>query len=255
MPDKYLIANWKMNLPPEGVDAYLTALAAAEKGATTLVIAPPFPYLREAAGRGALPVAGQNAAAEKSGAFTGEVSATMLRECGASHVILGHSERRSLYGDSDEVVARKLALAIESGLAPVFCIGEDLRTRDAGEVEPFLSSQLQAVAAAVEGTRQIIVAYEPIWAIGTGRNASGAMVAETVAGIRAALARFWPAAIAENVSVLYGGSVTPDNVDDLVANGAIDGFLVGGASLSSAKFLAIQKALDAGAESGKNAQP
>lgn len=255
MANRYLIANWKMNLPPEGVEPYLTAVAAAEKRATTLIVAPPFPYVREAVGRASLPVAGQNAAAEKSGAFTGEVSASMLRDCGATHVILGHSERRSLFGDSDAVVARKLALAIESGLTPVLCIGEDLRTRDAGEVQPFLSGQLQAVAAAVEAAAEIIVAYEPIWAIGTGRNASGAMVAETVAGIRAALARYWPPSLAESVSILYGGSVTPDNVDDLVANGAIDGFLVGGASLSSAKFLAIQKALDAGTESGKNAHP
>jgi triosephosphate isomerase len=255
MANRYLIANWKMNLPPEGVEPYLAVLTAAEQRGTTLVVAPPFPYLRDAAGRGSLPIAGQNAAAEKSGAFTGEVSATMLRDCGASHVILGHSERRSLYGDSDAIVARKLALAIESGLTPVLCIGEDLRTRDAGDVETFLSAQLEAVAAAIQAAGEIIVAYEPIWAIGTGRNASGVMVAETVAGIRAALARFWPDTLARNVSVLYGGSVTPDNVGDLVANGAIDGFLVGGASLSSEKFLAIQKALDAGAESGKNAQP
>lgn len=255
MLNRYLIANWKLNLPPEGVTPYLAALSAVEKGSTTLVVAPPFPYLREVAASGAAPVAAQNAAAEMSGAFTGEVSAAMLRDCGASHVILGHSERRSLYGDSDAVVARKLALAVESGLTPVLCIGEDLRTRDAGEVESFLSAQLEAVAAAVDTAQELIVAYEPIWAIGTGRNASGSMVAETVAGIRAALGRFWPEVLAGKVSVLYGGSVTPENVHDLVANGRIEGFLVGGASLSSAKFLAIQKALDAGAESGKNAHP
>jgi triosephosphate isomerase len=255
MPNRYLIANWKMNLPPEGIERYFAALHGAERRGSVLVIAPPFPYVREAVAQGALAVAGQNAAAEKSGAFTGEVSASMLRDCGASHVILGHSERRSLFGDTDEIVARKLALANESGLTPVLCIGEDLATRDAGVVDRFLAAQLQAVASVVEAATEIIVAYEPIWAIGTGRNASGAMVAETVAGIRAALEESWPARHAENASILYGGSVTPANVEDLVANGGIDGFLVGGASLDSAKFLAIHAALDARAESGKNAQP
>jgi triosephosphate isomerase (TIM) len=233
---RYLIANWKMNLPPEGVDAYLRALSAADRHDAQLVVAPPFPYLREVRG---VAVAAQNCADHEKGAFTGEVSPSMVKDCGATFVILGHSERRQLYGESDALIARKLALAIETGLTPVLCIGEDLRVRDAGQVAVFLSEQIHAVAAAIGGAGELVVAYEPIWAIGTGRNASGILCAETVREIHAAIDRFW----GRNVPVLYGGSVTPENVHDLAANGAIDGFLVGGASLDSARFLALYDAL------------
>jgi triosephosphate isomerase len=168
----------------------------------------------------------------------------MLRDCGATRVLIGHSERRSLYGETDAVVARKLTAAIAAGLTPVLCIGEDLRTRDAGHVSRFLADQIKAATHADLGSaNEIVLAYEPIWAIGTGRNASGAMVAETVSQIRESLERFWPAGLAKETSVLYGGSVTPENVTDLVTKGAIDGFLVGGASLDSARFLAILRAM------------
>ncbi|HEX8154573.1 MAG TPA: triose-phosphate isomerase [Thermoanaerobaculia bacterium] len=255
MPTRYVIANWKMNLPPEGVDAYVDALVRTNRNGIELVIAPPFPFLKDVA-RGAVPVAGQNCADKQSGAFTGEVAPSMLRSCGAEYVILGHSERRNIYGETDDLIARKLALAVETGLKPVLCIGEDLMVRDAGDVESFLANQIRAVVSdALEQASEIVIAYEPVWAIGTGRNASGAMVADTVAGIRAALGRFWPARYADGAAILYGGSVTPDNVADLVANGGIDGFLVGGASLDSGKFLAIRDGLDVGGESGKNSRP
>ena len=237
---RYLIANWKMNLPPEGVDAYLGAVAPA-RTETTLVVAPPFPYLRDIIG---VNLAGQNCSDQKSGAFTGEVSAAMLRDCAAEYVILGHSERRSLFHETDALIARKLAAAIEAGLKPVLCIGEDLRIRDAGHVSRFLAEQIKATACdPLASAAELVIAYEPVWAIGTGRNASGQMVAETLVEIRHALERFWPAGLA-STPILYGGSVTPDNVEDLVANGTIDGFLVGGASLDSAKFLAILAGLD-----------
>ena len=241
---KYLIANWKMNVPPEGIEAYVANLSGADPRDVTLVVAPPFPYLRHVAqvGRG-LEVAAQNCSDQQSGAFTGEVSPGMVRECGAEYVILGHSERRNLFHEPDALIARKLALALESGLTPVLCIGEDLRVRDAGQVARFLADQIKV--AAVEGletARELVIAYEPIWAIGTGRNASGEMVAETIVEIRQALERFWPARLT-NLPILYGGSVTPDNVADLVARGTIDGFLVGGASLDSRKFLAIHAAM------------
>jgi len=240
MPNRYLIANWKMNLPPEGVESYLANLSGADPRDVALVVAPPFPFLRQVVqcGEGTC-VAAQNCSDHVSGAFTGEVSPGMIRECGADYVILGHSERRTLFSESDALVARKLALAIESGLAPVLCIGEDVRVRDTGHVAHFLADQIKAAAVdALEQVEEIVLAYEPIWAIGTGRNASGAMVAETLVGIRHAIERFWPARLAET-RILYGGSVSPDNVDDLVAHGTIDGFLVGGASLDSRKFLAI----------------
>ncbi|HEX6160736.1 MAG TPA: triose-phosphate isomerase [Thermoanaerobaculia bacterium] len=250
---RYLIANWKMNLPPEGIEAYLSAIG---EGSSKVVIAPPFPYLKDVVARcGSASVAAQNCSDQPSGAFTGEVAPSMLRECGASHVILGHSERRSLFHESDAVVARKLAIAIQHGLTPVLCIGEDLKVRDAGHVARFLAEQIKATAIPqLADAQQIVVAYEPIWAIGTGRNASGEMVAETLYDIRHALERFWPETWA-GLPILYGGSVTPENVDDLVANGNIDGFLVGGASLSSAKFSAIRAGLDAGGDSGKNSRP
>jgi triosephosphate isomerase len=237
---KYAIANWKMNLPPEGIDPWMRVVCGAQREYATTVVAPPFPFLRDVAkqARG-VDVAAQNCSDHDKGAFTGEVAPAMIRYCGVSYVILGHSERRGLYAENDALIARKLALAMETGLTPVLCIGEDLRVRDAGEVAVHLSEQVHAVAASV-GSGPIVVAYEPIWAIGTGRNASGALCAETVAEVRHAISRFWSRS---DVPVLYGGSVTPENVDDLVANGAIDGFLVGGASLDSSKFLAIYTAL------------
>lgn len=237
MRSRYLIANWKMNLPPEGMDGYLSAVAAAERGDVNVVIALPFPYLTAAKPHN---VAGQNCGDQKSGAFTGEVSVSMLAGCGARFVIIGHSERRNVYGESDAMIARKLALAIEEGLTPVLCVGEDLACRDAGNAAAFLAGQIEAVAVEqLARGADVIVAYEPIWAIGTGRNASGAMCAETVAEVRAAIGRFWPGGYEARTPVLYGGSVTPENIADLETNGRADGYLVGGASLSSAKFLAL----------------
>jgi triosephosphate isomerase (TIM) len=235
---RYLIANWKMNLPPEGIERYLATLSGADPRDVDIVIAPPFPFLRHVVKHGeGLGVAGQNCSDNASGAFTGEVSPRMLRECGVDAVILGHSERRHLFHENDALIARKLTLAIETGLMPILCIGEDLQVRDMGQVARFLADQIKVTAVdALANAREIVIAYEPVWAIGTGRNASGEMVAETLVEIRSALERFWPA---RQYPIVYGGSVTPDNVDDLVANGTIDGFLVGGASLDSRKFLSI----------------
>ena len=241
---KYLIANWKMNLPPEGIEAYHANVSGVDPRDVNLVIAPPYPFLQHVAKNGGgIAVAAQNCSDQKSGAFTGEVSPLMLRDSGAEAVLLGHSERRNLFHENDALIARKLAIAIEHGLTPVLCIGEDLRVRDMGEVARFLADQLRMTAIdELDNAEEIVIAYEPIWAIGTGRNASGAMVAETVEDIRQALERFWPARHAR-IPILYGGSVTPDNVEDLVAHGNIDGFLVGGASLDSRKFLAIHAAM------------
>ncbi len=233
MRNRYAVANWKMNLPPEGIDAYLRAIRPEDDD--HVVIAPPFPYLKELAGRATL--AGQNCADQRAGAFTGEVSPTMLRDCGARFVILGHSERRNLFGETDDLIARKLALAIEVGLTPILCVGEDQKIRDASQAAIFVANQLRSTA--VESAAAVIIAYEPIWAIGTGRNATGAMVADMIAEIREALGRFWPGQHAQNAPILYGGSVTPENIEDLSENGEIDGYLVGGASLDSVKFSMI----------------
>jgi triosephosphate isomerase len=236
----HLIANWKMNLPPEGIEQYLATISGVDPRDVEIVIAPPFPFLRHVVRCGeGLGVAGQNCSEQEGGALTGEVSPVMLRECGVEDVILGHSERRTLFHETDALIARKLALAIRTGLRPILCIGEDLRVRELDKVATHLANQLRETAVPeLESAGGVIVAYEPVWAIGTGRNASGAMVAETLVDIRNALERFWPPRLARS-PIVYGGSVTPDNVTDLMENGTIDGFLVGGASLDSRKFLAI----------------
>jgi triosephosphate isomerase len=240
MPNRYLIANWKMNLPPEGIDAFLGAME------DDVAVAPPYVYLKDvvaSAPKNVL-VGAQNCADQKAGAFTGEVSADMLRDRGARFVIVGHSERRNVYGESDALIARKLALAIDAGLIPVLCIGENQAQRDGGYAAAFCSDQLRAAAVPqLANASEVVIAYEPVWAIGTGRNATGEMVSEIAASIRDALGRFWPSALARRAPVLYGGSVTPDNVDDLLARAEIDGFLVGGASLDSRKFLALAGAM------------
>jgi len=238
MPNRYLIANWKMNVPPEGIAAFLDAVKD-----TDAVIAPPFVYLKDVAAKFAN-AAGQNCSDQKSGAFTGEVSADMLRDCGARFVIVGHSERRTIYGEDDALIARKLSMAIDAGLTPVLCICEDEQQRERGHAVAFCSGQIRAATVPqLANANEVIVAYETIWAIGTGRNATGAMVAEIVDAIREALERFWPDRLAQRTPILYGGSVTPDNVDDLIEHGRIDGFLVGGASLDSKKFLALAEAM------------
>jgi len=238
MPNRYLIANWKMNIPPEGIASFLDAIKDAD-----VVVAPPYVYLKDVAARFASAGA-QNCADHKSGPFTGEVSADMLRDCGARFVIVGHSERRTIYGEDDALIARKFSMAIDAGLTPVLCIGENEQQRERGHAVSFCSGQLRAAAVPQLATaKEVIVAYEPIWAIGTGRNATAAMVAEIVEAIRGALERFWPDGLAKRTPILYGGSVTPDNVDDLIAHGRIDGFLVGGASLDSKKFLALAEAM------------
>jgi triosephosphate isomerase (TIM) len=239
MSKRYLIANWKMNLPPEGMEPYLGVVAAADANDVSVVVAPPFPYLGDVAAKGSA-VAAQNCGDQKGGAFTGEVSVSMIAACGARYVIIGHSERRNVYGETDAMIARKLSLALDAGLTPVLCVGEDLACRDAGRAAAFIAGQLEAVAVGqLDAGAEVIVAYEPIWAIGTGRNASGAMCAETVAGLREAIGRFWPAGYQARTPVLYGGSVTPENIADLETNGGVDGYLVGGASLDSKKFLGI----------------
>jgi triosephosphate isomerase (TIM) len=242
MRHRFVVANWKMNLPPEGIDAYCESVnRLAGKGAA-LVIAPPYPYLERVRSRlgAGVETAAQNCADHENGAFTGEVAPAMLRDLGIASVILGHSERRSLYGETDERIARKLVLALQTGLKPIVCIGESLRDREGGKTARVLADQIRACShAGLDSAAEIILAYEPIWAIGTGRNATGLMVAETLSQIREALSRFWPESYSAATPILYGGSVTPQNVGDLAAHGGIDGFLVGGASLDSAKFAAI----------------
>ncbi|MGA7615638.1 MAG: triose-phosphate isomerase [Thermoanaerobaculia bacterium] len=245
MSEKILIANWKMNLPPSGLDGFVHSFADGRVDASVeLVIAPPFPFLPEIRGlidrQGvASGLAGQDCSQEEKGAFTGEVSAAMLRSVGATHAIVGHSERRRYHHEPDEMIGRKGARAMASGLVPVLCIGEDAKTRDEGGTVTLLESQIRGAldgASSLNGlNRRWILAYEPVWAIGTGRNASPEMVAETHLAIRKVLRGLGH----EQVPILYGGSVTPENAEALASVDEVSGFLVGGASLDATKFLAI----------------
>ena len=248
MRDVIVAGNWKMHTTPaDAGELALTIAARTRVAGVVRVLCPPFVCL--AAVRDALSesdpdvgIGAQNVHHELQGAYTGEVSAPMLAGL-ATWVIVGHSERRRDAGETDELIGRKLGRAIDAGLRPILCVGEQLDEREAGDQDAVVRRQLAGALAEVDvaqlAAAGLVIAYEPVWAIGTGRNATGAMVAEMVAEIRAALGRFWPPQFAGQTPVLYGGSVTPDNIDDLVSQGNVDGFLVGGASLDSRKFLAI----------------
>jgi triosephosphate isomerase len=248
MPERtpYIAANWKMNKTvaeaAEFVDALLPRIAATR---CDVVICPSFLALSEVVERRrgtAVRVAAQNMHEEQWGAFTGEVSAPMLVELDVEAVVLGHSERRQYFGESDEALARKLPAALAAGLEPILCVGESEAARDAGETEVVLERQLQADLAAVESgdLARVVVAYEPIWAIGTGRTATPEQAQDVCAFIRDVLrAR---GAAADQVRILYGGSMKPANAAELLAKPDVDGGLVGGASLDPADFAAIVEA-------------
>ncbi len=239
----YIAANWKMHKTvaeaAQFVDALLPQIAATRHD---VVICPPFLALGEVVERSrgsAVRVAAQNMHEAESGAFTGEVSAAMLGEIGIDAVILGHSERRQLFCETDEALARKVPAALAAGLEPILCIGETEEARDAGQTEAVLERQLQADLAEVGSgdLPRIVIAYEPIWAIGTGRTATPEQAQETIAFIRDMLRE--RGAAAEEVRILYGGSVKPGNAAELMTQPDIDGALVGGASLDPTDFAAI----------------
>jgi triosephosphate isomerase (TIM) len=245
MPDRtpYLAANWKMHKSlaeaAEFVDALLPRISATQHD---VVICPPFTALSAVVERRygtAVKVAAQNMHEEESGAFTGEVSAGMLVELDVEAVVLGHSERRQYFGESDDALSRKVPAALAAGLEPILCIGESEEARDAGQTDAVLQRQLQADLAAVEPARlaEVVIAYEPIWAIGTGRTATPEQAQETIAFIRDVLRE--RGAEADRVRILYGGSVKPANAAELLAQPDIDGALVGGASLDPEDFAAI----------------
>jgi triosephosphate isomerase len=245
MPERtpYLAANWKMHKTiaeaAAFVDALLPRIAATPHD---IVICPPYPALAEVVERSrgsAVRVAAQNMHEEESGPFTGEVSAPMLREVGVDGVILGHSERRQYFGESDEALARKLPAALAAGLEPILCVGESEEARDANQTDAVLERQLELDLAGLDPARlaDVVIAYEPIWAIGTGRTASPEQAQEAIAFIRDMLRESGAAAGA--VRILYGGSVKPANAAELLAMPDIDGALVGGASLDPEEFAAI----------------
>jgi triosephosphate isomerase (TIM) len=235
---KLFVANWKMHKTRADARAFAGALGreiASRPASGELVIAPPLPLLDAAADpEGRWSLACQDVSAETEGAYTGQVSAAQCFDAGARWAILGHSERRRDFGEDEPLLARKLARCREARLTPIFCVGETSEQRDAGETEDVLDRQLRALSADPPG-EALVVAYEPVWAIGTGRTAK----AEDARSARAAIARGLPGR--PNLRVLYGGSVNPGNSRALLEGSGVDGFLIGGASLSAEDFAAIAR--------------
>ncbi len=215
------------------------------KSGVEIIVAPVFTVLagvsKAVAGSG-IKLAAQNCYWEEEGAFTGEVSPGMLLDAGCSHVIIGHSERRQYFGETDETVNRRIKAALDAGLTVIFCVGETLAERESGTTFAVLKRQLAGGLAAVAGLEAVIIAYEPVWAIGTGKTASDGQAQEAHAFIRAEAAALYGADAAAKVRILYGGSVKPENIAGLIAQPDIDGALVGGASLKADSFAALVQA-------------
>lgn len=244
-----VIANWKMNGSYAANQALLTSLLPdiAVEPAIRIAICPPFPYLAQVGQRligTPVRLGAQNASKAVSGAHTGETSVRMLRELGCDYVLIGHSERRALYGETDESVAERFFQVSSGGLTPVLCVGETLAQRNNGDTEAVIATQLTAVLDRVgeEGFSDAVIAYEPVWAIGTGETASPAQVQTVHADIRALLAGY-SASLSARTPILYGGSVKAENARDLFLKPDVNGGLVGGASLDAAQFIAICEAL------------
>jgi triosephosphate isomerase len=246
MRTPFIAANWKMYKTVHEAVAFVKEFRSLVKNivAVEIVVAPPFTALHavaEAARSSNVGVSGQNLHWEKEGAFTGEVSAGMLREAGAEYVIIGHSERRRLFGETDQSVNRKLVAALAAGLTPIVCIGETLEEREAEQTLPVLDRQIKDGLDGLTGDQvhSLVIAYEPVWAIGTGRNATPEQAAEAHAHIRGRLRSWFGGPAADGCHVIYGGSVKPDNIHDLIVLPDVDGALVGGASLDVRGFASI----------------
>jgi triosephosphate isomerase (TIM) len=245
MRRKLIVGNWKMHGSLASNAELLTALksGAAALSPAEMAVCVPFPYLAQAQAAlqgGAVTWGAQDVSEHAQGAYTGEVSASMLREFGCRFAIVGHSERRAMHAESDELVARKAAAVLAAGLTPIVCVGETLAERDGNQTTAVVCRQLAVVAKQLgaAGLAKIVLAYEPVWAIGTGRTATPAQAQEVHAALRAAVAQA-DAAVAQAMQILYGGSVKAANAAELFASPDVDGGLVGGASLVSAEFLAI----------------
>jgi triosephosphate isomerase len=247
MRKKILAANWKMNLTHSEAESYFDTFLSeiGQVNDVEVVIIPPFtaiPALVTASERmPAIRIGAQNMHWEKSGAFTGEVSGAMLRAHYVKYVILGHSERRALFGETDEIVNRKVRAALDAGLRPIFCVGESLQERDGGKIEEVLRHQIRKGLEGVvlKDLPEVVVAYEPCWAIGTGRSATPNEAEEAHAFIRLVLSELFGTPTADRVRIQYGGSVKPENAEDLMRQKNIDGALVGGASLDPRSFARI----------------
>lgn len=246
MRKKIIAGNWKMNHTTVEINKFMEELTEAKVGNEDVeaIICGPFPYLSllvDKANHTALKIGAQNMHFEENGAFTGEVSPLMLNDLNISHVIIGHSERREYFAETDETVNKKVQAAFANNLTPIVCVGETLEQREAGEMLSHIEKQVTAALNGLTGEQvaQTIIAYEPIWAIGTGRTASSAEANEVCVHIRQVVRQLFTEDIAERVIIQYGGSVNPDNIRELLSQTDIDGALVGGASLKAASFLQL----------------
>jgi len=251
MRKPFVAGNWKMNT--DGASGAALAKAVAEGCAdvasdrVSMAVIPPFVYLSavaEAVSASSVAVGAQDLYFEEKGAFTGEISPAMLKDVGCTYVLCGHSERRHVLGETDELVGKKLTAAIHGGLLPILCVGELLEQRDAGTTEDVVARQLEGGLAGlnVEKVSAVTVAYEPVWAIGTGRTATPQQAQEVHAFIRNWLAQKYDQELAQEIRIQYGGSVKPDNARDLLSQEDVDGALVGGASLKADDFVQIIQA-------------
>ncbi len=246
MRNKIVAGNWKMHTTlEEGVALVDALLEGLPSGEASVILGLPFTHLttiaRQLAGRPKVAVAAQNCHEAVQGAFTGEISAPMLRSAGCQYVILGHSERREYFGETDELIARKINAVLAQELLPIYCCGEDLSVRDAGKQNEWVGDQIRRGLFGLEAAdfQKIIIAYEPVWAIGTGRTASPEQAQEMHFFIRRLIASRYGEEMANATPILYGGSVKAANAASLFSQPDVDGGLVGGASLSAAEFLSI----------------
>ena len=250
MRKNIVAGNWKMNTTvPEGVALAkeVNECLAAFNANCDVIICVPFTHLVPVCGvidQNKLGLGAENCADHKSGAYTGEVSAAMVASTGANYVILGHSERRQYYGETSETLREKVAIALESKLTPIFCIGEVLEERENGTYNDVVKAQIEEALfnLSAEDFGKIILAYEPVWAIGTGKTATADQAEDMHAFIRNVIAAKYGKEVAENTSILYGGSCKPSNAAELFAKPDVDGGLIGGASLKAADFMGIVKA-------------
>ncbi len=248
MRQSLVMGNWKMNGSRSEGLALANAIAAGLKdGDQGIAVCVPYVYLSDVQGAiesTPLALGGQNVADQTSGAYTGEISASMLKECGCTYALVGHSERRSYYGDTNESVATRFCQAQKEGVIPVLCIGETLEERESDTTFAVIDKQLNAVIdmAGIDALANSVIAYEPVWAIGTGKTASDEQAQEVHKYIREQIAAK-SQTVADKIQILYGGSVKPDNAKAIFAMPDIDGGLIGGASLDAASFLAIYQAI------------
>jgi triosephosphate isomerase len=251
MRKPFVAGNWKMNTNSrssvELTEAILSKASAAAKKSVHVAVCPPFVYLQKvisAIRPSGVAVGAQDVYFEKDGAFTGEISTAMLKDIGCTYVLCGHSERRHVIGETDELINKKVTAAIMGGLLPIFCVGELIEERKAGETKEVVTRQIKKGLAGLnaEKVSAITVAYEPVWAIGTGLTATPQQAQEVHCLIRKLLGQMYDAKLADSVRILYGGSVKPSNSAELMQQDDIDGLLVGGASLKADDFVAIIEA-------------